>query len=48
MQEYLKDKTAIWSKATKPNPKLHKIIDDFKLVDNPIIAIIPKSKENSK
>jgi hypothetical protein len=45
MQEYLKDKTV---KGTKPNPELYKIIEEFKLNDNPIISIIPKSKKNSK
>lgn len=45
MQEYLKDKTVERLKATKPNPEVYKIIEEFNLNDNPIIAIIPKSKK---
>lgn len=48
MQEYLKDKTIERLKATKPNPEVYKIIKEFDLADNPIIAIIPKSPKNSK
>lgn len=45
MQEYLKNKTVGRLKATKPNPEVYKIIEGFKLDDNPIIAIVPKSKK---